>query len=696
MSRLITRLAVNTAVQLSCIAAAPQIGGLLLMIMLVFLGIGAGALRMPQRSLRHWMALAMVLAALAFAAFSVAGAKLGIPVATTAQRWVSAASFGLIMVYSALLGQIFTREHRRGARTRQARKTEFRLLQKMAWLDDLTGLANRRALLDKMDQRLHSGKRQLLAIGLIDLDNFKDVNDRLGHATGDALLIEVGKRLSRALGPGDVLARLGGDEFAILLSSCQNEHQLRAIAARLLQTLENPILVDGQILQIGLSMGLVLHDKNDTLGPDALLRRADLAMYAAKHSGRSQYRIFDLEMERKIHQREHLLNWVKDALRDQQLELHYQPILTVEPGKAEGDPRIHEVEALLRLRDHDGLHNAGEFEAVLDDTQLAIPIGRFVLDAALSQLLRWHQAGLQLHVCVNISPQHFLHPQFLGDLRDLLERHPQCSPEWLVLELTEHGSELNSQVARFVVTACRRLGIRVSLDDFGTGSASLTHLQLLETSAVKIDRSFTHQLFDESADLSITYGLLRTAQMMGLSAVAEGVRTPRQAQVLAALGCRKLQGYAIAKPMSAKALEAWLQDWPRLLPWAATLAWQKAIGRDAIHAMVEHGRSVARAALGALDDSERQRFGHAEAHRRSALGRWCESQTGQYGHVPGFRKLMHDHHAFHASLRTIAEAPAEDAVAHAHRLKALSQSVREQFWNLLLHPLPRSRVEADG
>ena len=565
----------------------------------------------------------------------------------------------------------------------------------MAWLDDLTGLSNRRAFLDKMDQRLHSSKRQLLAIGLMDLDNFKDVNDRLGHATGDALLIEVGKRLSGALGPGDVLARLGGDEFAILLPSCQSEHQLRATAARLLQVLDNPISVDGQILQIGLSLGLVLHDKNDALGPDALLRRADLAMYAAKHNGRRQYRIFDLEMERQIHHREYLLNWVKGALRDKQLELHYQPILTVEPGKAAGDPRIHEVEALLRLRDHEGLHNAGEFEAVLDDAQLAVPIGRYVLDAAVTQLLCWHQAGLQLRVCVNISPQHFLHPQFLGDLRDLLERHPQCAPEWLVLELTEHGSELNSHVARFVVTACRRLGIRVSLDDFGTGSASLTHLQLLEASTVKIDRSFTRQLFDESADLSITYGLLRTAQMMGLSAVAEGVRTARQAQVLVALGCRKLQGYAIAKPMSAKALEAWLQQWQSLLPWTATLAWQKAIGSDAIHAMVEHGRSVARAALGALDDSERQSFSHAEAHRRCALGRWCESQTGQYGHVPGFRKLMEDHDAFHARLRTAAEAPAEDAVVHAHRLKALSQSVREQFWNLLLHPLPRSRVEAD-
>ncbi len=698
-ARLMARMVLNVAIQLACIAAAPQIGGIVLLILIVFMGLGAGSLRLRTRSLRHGALLVAMLAALATAAFALAGAKLGIPVATGRQRWVSAATFGSLLVYSALLGQIFTREHRRAARSiftrehrraarsRQAQKTEFRLLRKMALLDDLTGLKNRRALLDTLLRRLRSTRTEKLAVGLMDLDNFKDVNDRLGHAAGDALLIEVGKRLSAVLHRGDLLARLGGDEFAVVLPTCQNENQLRTLAALLLQTMETPFVLEGQALQIGLSLGLVLHDKADAVSPDALLRRADLAMYAAKRHGRGQYRIFDLEMERQIHQRERLLSWVKLALQAQQLELHYQPILTVEPGKSAGDPRVDEVEALLRLLDDDGLHDAAEFESVLDDPRLAAPLGRFVLDTALTQVLCWRRAGRMLRVCINISPQHFLQPQFLTDLRAALERHPQCSPQWLVLELTEHGSELNGHVARFVVTACRNMGVEVSLDDFGTGSASLTHLQLLEASAVKIDRRFTSNLFDESADLSITYGLLRTAQMMGLSAVAEGVRTPRQAHALVALGCRKLQGYAIAKPMPAQELEVWLRDWPRLLPWTATLAWQKAISTEAIRAVVEHGRSLARAMAGTLDAAERRRLVHADAGKRCALGRWCWSQSAEYGHVPGFHKLIEDHEAFHARLRAVAEAPAEDAVIHVHRLQKLSLSVRDQFWKLLLHPM---------
>ncbi len=193
--RLIARMMLNVVIQLACIAVAPQIGGIVLLILIIFLGLGASSLHLPARSLRHWIPLVGVLAALAIAAFALAGAKLGIPVATSRQRWVSAAAFGSLLVYSALLGQIFTREHRCAARSRQAQKTEFRLLRKMAWLDDLTGLANRRALLDTLRTRLRSTKNSKLVVGLMDLDNFKDVNDRLGHAAGDALLIEVGKRL---------------------------------------------------------------------------------------------------------------------------------------------------------------------------------------------------------------------------------------------------------------------------------------------------------------------------------------------------------------------------------------------------------------------------------------------------------------------------------------------------------------------
>lgn len=678
-------LLVNAAVHLNCMFWAPQVGGIMLIAMTGMIGIGIGALRIGRFGI---MASIVAFATISATAFGLTGTRLSIPVDDWQQRLISALMLTLAFGASALLGLITARMHRQWARRHEALRTKLGLLKRIAHVDDLTKLANRRALHEQLIRRLRAANPQSFVVGLIDLDHFKDVNDRLGHAAGDLLLVEVGRRLRGEMRRGDLLARLGGDEFAVLLRDRPGEHQLRAIANRLVQSLDEPIMADGHSLQLGLSLGLVIHQDGDDQTADGLLRRADMAMYAAKSHGRHQYRIFDLGMESQIRERETLLEWVKSALRDDQLELHYQPILTVEPGKANGEARIEEVEALLRLRDTQGLHAAGKFEAVLDDPQLALPIGRFVLDAATNQLERWHKIGCNLHMGVNISPRHFLHPTFLGDLRGVLQRHPQCPPSSLTLELTEHGSELNGQLASFVVSACSRLGVRVSLDDFGTGSASLTHLQQLDVAVVKIDRSFTRNLFGEGADLGITYGILRTTQMMGLETVAEGVSTPRLAFALASMGCRKLQGFAIAHPMPACELGAWLATWGQTVPWTSVLVDQKPISSEALRAMVQHGNLMMRAASGTIGAEERARFDHPDAHLRGVLGRWCEARTGVYGHDAGFVQLRNDLEKFHAQLRNVAADPAGDPSLHNPELKALGKAVRDGFWNLLLHPIP--------
>lgn len=679
-------LLVNAAVQLICMFSAPQVGGIMLIATTGLIGIGVGALRIGRAGL---VGLIAAFAVVSVMVFGLTGTRLSIPVDDWQQRLVSALMLTFAFGASAMLGLLSASMQRSWARRNEALRNKLSVLKRIAHVDDLTKLANRRALHDQLSRRLLGDSPQSFVVGLIDLDHFKDVNDRLGHAAGDTLLVGVARRLRKEMRRGDLLARLGGDEFAILLRDRPPEHQLHVLASRLLRALDEPFVVDGQSIQIGMSLGLVVHEDGDEQSADGLLRRADMAMYAAKSHGRRQYRFFTAEMEAQLRHRESLLEWVKSALRDRRLELHYQPILTVEPGKADGAPRIEEVEALLRLHDEQGIHAAGAFESVLDDPQLALPIGRFVLDTAIGQLARWHLNGFALHVGVNISPRHFLHPQFMGDLRSALERHPHCPPDALTLELTEHGSELDGQLARFVVTACSRLGVRVSLDDFGTGSASLTHLQQLDVDIVKIDRSFTRNLFGEGADLSITYGILRTAQMMGLDTVAEGVSTPQLAFALASMGCRKLQGFAIARPMPAHELDNWLTTWGRLVPWASALIDQKPIGSEALRAMVDHGNLMARASRGAFDAQERLLFEDSEAHLRSVLGRWCASRADTYGHDPGFVRLVDGLEKFHAELRSMATNPAADVMSTNPRLKALSKVIRDGFWSLLLRPSPQ-------
>lgn len=686
-------LLVNAAIQLPWIFLAPKIGGLMLITAAGMIGIGFSLLRQRHSAV---IASALILGALSAVISVLLDNALTIPTGDWWQRLLSAATLTLVFATHTVLGAFAARTHRESARRQEAMRTKLSLLKRVAHIDELTSLANRRALLAHLDRRLGNLGANSLVVGLIDLDHFKLVNDRLGQTRGDMVLIEVGKRLSRALRGGDLLARLGGDQFAFVLRDCPSDHHLHALATRLMHSLNEPVMAHGQTIRVGLSLGLVVHHQGvDPIDADGLLARADTATRASKANGRGQYRLFTPEMDAQIREREALLAWVQTALRDKKLELHYQPILTVEPGKADGEPRIEEVEALLRLRDARGLHVAGSFETVLDDPQLALPLGRFVLDAATAQLEAWHTKGIQLRMGVNISPRHFLHPQFLHDLRGALERHPACPPDALTLELTEHGSELDGQLARFVVSACGRLGVRVSLDDFGTGSASLTHLQQLEVAVVKIDRRFTRNLFGDGADLGITYGILRTAQMMGLDTVAEGVSTPHLALALASMGCRKLQGFAIARALPACELEVWLLRWGQIVPWASVLIDQKPISSDALRAMVHHGSLMARVERGVLDAEERVQFSHPEAHLRGVLGRWCASRASVYGHDPGFVKLMEDLEEFHAQLRNLATEHDSDTSSHTPQLKMLSKAVRHQFWNLLLRPLPQEESQAD-
>lgn len=690
-----TLLLLNAAVQLIFVVWVPQIGGLLILVLVGLLPVEP--VRVGRRRI---VALSLTIAAMALAAFVLADGSIGIPTDGMLQQFIAWATFALVLVFTTALNLVKARIGGELTERNLQIREEFKSFRDYAFKDDLTGLANRRAFQEQLAHHLRRFPDRHLAVALIDLDRFKAVNDRLGHAVGDRLLVEVGKRLRHALRQGDLLARLGGDEFVVLLTDYAAEQEVRPVASRLVKSLEAPVQIDSHRLQIGMSLGLVLHRPDDPVDSETLMRRADLAMYAAKEGGRQQYRLFDQQMETALQDRERKLLWVLAALHDNRLELHYQPVLSVHPKRDSERVHIHSAEALLRLRDESGLHTAAEFEAVLDDEQISLAVGRFVLDTVLAQAERWHLAERTVQVSVNISPRHFLDPQFLSDLRAALERYPRCPPNLLTLELTEHGSELDSTMARFVVSRCRRLGVRVSLDDFGTGSASLTHLQELEVSSVKIDRTFTRDLFTSGAGLSIAYGLLRTGHLMSLNVIAEGVSTVQHALALVAMACRHLQGFAIARPMPADVFADWLAHWQERIPWATVLAEQALLEPDAIQALVQHSTTVMRAERGDLTADDVKRLSQPDAQMHCALGVWCRAKSPQFENDHGFKRLVREHHVFHTRLREYLALRDHSTSGDLNLVRDQGRLVRHRFWNLMLVNLegavPQQEAWANG
>ncbi|MFZ5578608.1 MAG: EAL domain-containing protein [Pseudomonadota bacterium] len=670
----------NVALQLGFAVWQPRIA---FIAMLILIGIvPLEVLRMRRRQI---VGLYALIAVMTLVALLLSPDGWNVP----AQGWMQEVL--LWVAFAEALGfataaQLFKQRFSRNlVQHHQQIQNDYKTFRTIAYRDDLTGLPNRRAFMQQLAEELRKHPERALAVGMIDLDRFKIVNDRLGHAIGDQLLVAVGQRVRGVLRQGDVLARLGGDEFVVMLSQYASLDHLRTVADRLIKCMEQEFVVQSHALQIGLSLGIVIQQQQQPADAPTLMRRADLAMYAAKEHGRQQYRIFDQHMEDALQKRTHTLQWVLDALREDRLELHYQPILSFDRTAKTHGVTVSGAEALLRLRDANGIHAAGAFESVLDDEQIGVPVGRVVLAKALEQAQRWHLEGRDIQISINVSPRHFLDPQFLSDLRVALERYPACPPDRLILEVTEHGSELDSRMASFVVNRCRSLGVRVALDDFGTGSASLIHLQQLEVSSVKIDRSFTRDLFTSGAGLRITYGLLRTASLMGLKVVAEGVSSPQHALALAAMSCTRFQGYAIAKPMSDVEMEHWLDHWQDLLPWAALLPRQAEISPDAIHALVQHNNTLLHAERGTISVEERALLLQPDGHEHCALGAWCHANSSLYSKRPGFLRLMREHHQIHSRLREyLTENHTDDEKVDKHVLAEQSRAIRHQFWNLIL------------
>ncbi len=427
--------------------------------------------------------------------------------------------------------------------------------------DVLTGLPNRTLFMDRLGQfrsQSHRHEERLLAVGILDLDGFKQVNDRLGHDHGDQLLQEVARRMCDTLRVGDTVGRMGGDEFGILLPDVTDLEQVEGISRRLLEALRLPVTIMENTAVISGSLGWTVYPQDEG-NPQTLLRHADLALYAAKDGGRNRYAFFAGSMDEQQRQEMEMYAMTESALAERRLILFYQPVVELHNG-------VIGVEALIRMEHPErGILPPAAFASSLDHPRLARRIGCLVLDLALAQGAIWHRQGLTLRIAVNISTRHLLDDAFLSDLQEALARYPDMPHKALEVEVTESAPMLDFRRARETLLACNQLGVRVALDDFGTGSASLTYLQKLPAQTIKVDQSFVRDIINDPRDFAIVAGVVTTARMLGLEVIAEGVETIEHARLLTTLECHSLQGYAIAKPMPASAFGGWLNDYKSLV-----------------------------------------------------------------------------------------------------------------------------------
>jgi diguanylate cyclase (GGDEF)-like protein len=473
-------------------------------------------------------------------------------VATTFVR-IGPWSIAVFIAPLAFARQMFTRTQSLQEATveLQARQRENEYL---ALHDALTELPNRALFQQKLWETIEdrfNDDRDLVAVMLMDLDHFKEINDTLGHHFGDALLQQIGPRLATVLRDEDLMARLGGDEFGILLPNLPDEATAIRIVGRILEELEKPLWVEGLQLDVSGSIGIAIYPAHSR-DVETLLRRADVAMYAAKESG-AGFELYHPSLDRHSPGRLTLIGQVRPALESREFSLHYQPKVGVKDGRVAG------VEALIRWQHPDrGMVQPDQFIPMVERTALLRPLTMYVIDEALRQARTWAEQGLALDIAVNLSTRSLLDPQLPDQVAQLLT-HWDVPPSRLTLELTESFLMADSGRSLAVMALLSEVGIHLSIDDFGTGYSSLSHLRRLPIQEIKIDRSFVINMRADPNDWMIARATVDLGRNLGLQVVAEGVEDPDTLVPLAEMGCELAQGYSLCVPLPATDMTAWLE-----------------------------------------------------------------------------------------------------------------------------------------
>lgn len=427
-------------------------------------------------------------------------------------------------------------------------------LERLAHYDALTGVPNRVLLFDRLAQALARAKREqkLLAVCYLDLDGFKPINDRLGHAVGDRVLVEVTRRIREAVREDDTVARLGGDEFVVLLVGLQATEECVGSLQRVLQRVGQAIAIDGQALSLSASIGVALYP-DDEEDAETLVRHADQAMYLAKLAGKNRFHLFDPASDRRARSHHQLLQEIRQGLAGNEFELYFQPKLNLATRQLAG------AEALIRWNHPQrGLLLPADFMRAVENTELEIELGEWVIATAVEHLCRWRTAGLQIGVGINISAYHFQAPDFVSRLAAQARRYgPRSGEHWLQIEVLETAALDDIPRVSALIAACRELGIGFALDDFGSGYSSLTYLSKLDVDTLKIDQSFVRDMRTDKGDHAVVQGIIALARAFDMHCVAEGVESEAIHQALLQMGCEFGQGNGIALPMPAAQLASW-------------------------------------------------------------------------------------------------------------------------------------------
>ena len=416
-------------------------------------------------------------------------------------------------------------------------------LQRLAEQDTLTGIANRQGFQTLLTARLLENEGRGLALGHLDLDNFRRANDALGHQAGDRLILQVVARLKSQLEVGDQIARLGSDEFALLIDTRRAPRRAEWMAERITEALAEPYWVDGESLLIGCSLGIA-HSRASA-GADPLMWHAHIAMQQAKGVQGCTFHVFNERINRNARSLADLESELRRALRRDELELHYQPRLCLTSGRIVG------LEALVRWRHKErGLLPPSEFVPLAEQSGLIVPLGYWVISRALRDMQALRELGMPpLHMAINLSFRQFQDNQLLATLSRLIADRG-VDAQWLEFELTETAVMRRSDLVKHTMDALGRLGVRFSLDDFGTGFSSFVHLNSLPIALLKIDRSFVAEMEQREENRKLVHAMINLAHNLSLEVVAEGVENVEQLALLRSFGCDQVQGYLISRPLA--------------------------------------------------------------------------------------------------------------------------------------------------
>ena len=562
----------------------------------------------------------------------------------------------------------------------------------VAHFDALTHLPNRTLLADRLGQKLAHGPRtgEMVAVCMLDLDGFKQVNDQLGHKAGDQLLCEAARRLQDSIRQEDTAARLGGDEFVLLLGGLNNIVECRRALDRVLAAIAAPYHVTGQIARVSASIGVSVFP-NDGADPDLLLRQADQAMYQAKKAGKNRYQLFDPSYELHSQARQGTAQKITKALAAGQFQMYYQPKVDCRQGRVVG------VEALVRWQ-HPilGLLTPAEFVPIIEQEGLVVGFGDWVLQEVFRQQVAWLAQGSEIPVCINVAGRQFMQKEFLSRLRELLAVHPRELLGRIAIDVVEGVALDDIGGMADLIDACHELKIQVALDDFGTGFFSLVHLKRLAVDELKIDKSLVAAILNGPEGLAIVQGVIAVGQAFRRQVSAEGVETIDQLLMLMELGCDVMQGYCLARPMAADDVLPWVRGFEADPLWRLSSAPRPS--RDYFELLLaetNHRLWIERLVSDARklpDEASTEAFLNPAQCR---FGRWYnDAMIDRFKNTGEFHKLGELHQSIHSCARSMcnnfragrdAEALADEAellVKH-EEIRALLSRLRNDLFNKL-------------